>query len=101
VGCFGCLIRVLGFPFGVFGGLGAWVLLGFFFWFFFFCELALAASVYTPGVLRGALRFLINLLTYKKKNPITEPPKGQNNKARKVNGLATGQAGRAYAHLLK
>jgi hypothetical protein len=73
----------------------------FFFWVFFFCELALAASVYTPGVLRGALRFLINLLTYKKKNPITEPPKGQNNKARKVNGLATGQAGRAYAHLLK
>jgi hypothetical protein len=34
---------------------------------FSFCGLALVVPVYTLGVLRGALRFLYNLLTYQKK----------------------------------
>jgi hypothetical protein len=56
-----------GFPFGVFGGFRAWSSWGFFFGVFFFFWCWLWLLVYTPGVLRGALRFLINLVTYQKK----------------------------------
>lgn len=31
---------------------------------FFFCRLALVVLMYTLSVLRGALRFLLNFLTY-------------------------------------
>jgi len=66
VGCFGFFsgsrVFLLGFLVGFeLGPLG--VFFGFFF--FFWCWLWLL--VYTSGVLKGALRFLINLLTYKKK----------------------------------
>jgi hypothetical protein len=49
-------------PFGVFGGFRAWSSWGF----FLFFVLALATRVYLRCT-RGALRFLINLLTYQKK----------------------------------
>jgi hypothetical protein len=58
----GSRVFLLGFLVGF--GLGP---LGVFFGFFSFFVLALATRVYPPGVLRGALRFLINLVTYQKK----------------------------------
>jgi len=56
-----------GFPFGVFVGFRGCLYCVFFFWVFFFFWCWLWLLVYTPGVLRGALRFLINLVTYQKK----------------------------------
>jgi len=61
----GSRVFLLGFLVGF--GLGP---LGVFFGFFSFFVLALATRVYPPGVLRGALRFLINLVTYQKKKKI-------------------------------
>jgi hypothetical protein len=46
--CSGCSLWVSGFRVDPCG----------FGWVFFFCGLALLVPVYTPGVLRGALRFL-------------------------------------------
>jgi hypothetical protein len=48
-GCFGCSLWVSSFRVDPCG----------FVWVFSFCGLALVVSVYTPGVLRDALRFLI------------------------------------------
>jgi hypothetical protein len=69
----GSRVFLLGFLVGFgLGPLG--VFLGFF---LFLCWLWLL--VYTPGVLRGALRFLINLLTYQKKKEVEETTLKQDN----------------------
>jgi hypothetical protein len=76
-GLLGCLLVSFVVCFGFFSGSRVFLLgflvgfglgpLGVFFGFFSFFLCWLWLLVYTSGVLRGALRFLINLLTYQKK----------------------------------
>jgi hypothetical protein len=56
-GCFGCSLWVSGFRVDPCG----------FVWVFSFCGLALVVPVCTPGVLRGALNFLIKSSYFSKK----------------------------------
>jgi hypothetical protein len=77
-GLLGCLLVSFVVCFGFFSGSRVFLLgflvgfglgpLGVFFGFFSFFLCWLWLLVYTSGVLRGALRFLINLLTYQKKD---------------------------------